>query len=146
MNTYDFSGVPAKVVRSISEEVLALIEKALVYSLGEYLPCDLLTHVENGKMQLWEAADGHDLKGCVVTELINFDRKSVCQIVTVAGEEFSKWKYGYKLIEQWAFANGCEEVRFYGRPGWERVMKDAGYCKAYTVFSKELRFNDENLH
>jgi hypothetical protein len=134
----DFSGVPTNCLPAVAADVKPLIEKALEYSLGEYMALDLLSYIHEGKMQLWVAADDHEIVGCVVTELKNFSRKKVCQIVVVAGERFDQWKYGYDLIEQWAFTLGAEEIRFYGRPGWEKVMNPQGFNKAYTVMTKEL--------
>lgn len=136
--TIDFSGVPKSCISSVAVDIEPLLEKALRYSLGEYLPQDILDYAADGRMQLWIASENLQLIGCVVTELLNFPRKSVCNVVVVAGENLEQWMYGYELIEQWAATMGIDEIRGYGRTGWERLMKPQGFNKAYTVMTKEL--------
>lgn len=140
-----FSGVPINCIDLVSEQVIPLIEKALRYSLGEYTPQDLLDFCKEQKMQLWVVADDDFVHGCVVTELINYKRKRVCQVIIVSGYNLEEWFGGYEVIEAWARSMGAEEMRSYCRAGWEKLLKPRGFSKAYTVLTKELH-DDARTH
>lgn len=111
-----------------------LVADALEYDEGCYEPCDILDALKRQEMQAFMSEDGDCL---MVTEIIRYPRKLVLSIVLVAGEMPPDWMDIRTALENWAAENGCDMVRFKGRPGWVRKMPD--YRPGLIDMVKELR-------
>lgn len=108
------------------------IEAALAYSGGTHTPQDVAEAIRAGTMQLWPAP-----KGCVVTEIVDFPRKRVCNVFLAAGEMAQVLDMRGDLAA-WAKAQGCAALTAYGRKGWERVAARFGWTSPHVFLSKEL--------
>lgn len=108
------------------------IKAALNYSSGEYEPQDLLDLALASKAQLWSALDNGCVIGAACSQVIEYPRKRVLQIITLAGWGYERWA-GLAMDEARRFAStqGCTVIRINGRPGWVRRLADYGYSERY---------------
>lgn len=78
----------------------------------------------NGDALLWIAWDGTKILSAASTSLSMANRRKICTLVAVGGEDMKQWFPLLEKIEDFARAEGCDCVRIYGRKGWARVLKD----------------------
>ena len=96
--------------------------------------------LEAGRALLWVVWNGKDLMAAATTEIVNLDTVGkVCLITSCAGRDLRKWEKFLVDIEAYATTEGCDAVRFYGRPGWAHFLKKNGYDQPWFVMQKSLR-------
>lgn len=108
------------------------IAAALNYSGGTHHLDDIREAVRAGEAQLWP---GH--RAAVVTEVITYPRKRVCNFF-LAGGDLDELLRMLPVIEQWARDMGCAGMTIQGRPGWKRVLGRHGYAPFFQALGKEL--------
>lgn len=82
----------------------------------------------DGSFQLWMIGDvqGAESLGACVTEIIEADGDRVVALYALAGKRLHEWSDDFAdAITKFATAEGCRAVRFVGRKGWARTIKDA---------------------
>lgn len=102
------------------------------YSGGTHEWQDIVDGIESGHMQLWPAP-----RGCLVTEITVYPRKSVLNVF-LGGGELDQLIDMHADVEAWGKAQGCAGATIIGRPGWERVYKNRGWKRLHTVLAKEF--------
>lgn len=81
-------------------------------------------------------ADGKP-QGVLVLEVRDWPSgERVAQILLLAGKDMYRWLHFLDDIEQFVKLNGISRIRFEGRFGWERALKD--YRPVRTVMEKVL--------
>ena len=106
------------------------IEAALPYASNSHGINDVWLAVQNGKAQFFPRQ-----KCAIVTEIVDYPRRSVCRI-WLAGGDLDELIDAEKDIAQWARSIGCSGMEIIGRKGWQRKLKD--YEPKSTVFVREL--------
>ena len=108
------------------------IEDALGYSGGTHGFQDVVDGVLSGRMQLWPAE-----RGCAVTEIVIYPKKSVLHVFLAAGE----METIINMIDSavaWGKTQGCTSMTIAGRRGWERVLAKHGYKPVMTVLERDF--------
>ena len=127
--------VPSEHVLDVWPAVADYIQNALEYTRGRYELEDVLERVENGEFLLWIAFDGERIKGCVITDMMQYPRKKFLGCPFVTGDEFASWKQPmFEMLQRFARDNDCEGLEATARPGWSRVFKDDGYEAMWQTF------------
>lgn len=127
--------VPLEHVLDVWPAVAEYIQNALEYTRGRYELEDVLERVENGEFLLWIAFDGERIKGCVITDMMQYPRKKFLGCPFVTGDEFASWKQPmFEMLQRFARDNNCEGIEATARPGWSRVFKDDGYEAMWQTF------------
>ena len=106
------------------------IEAALPYASNSHGINDVWLAVQNGKAQFFPRE-----KCAIVTEIVDYPRRSVCRI-WLAGGDLDELIDAEKDIAQWARSIGCSGMEIIGRKGWQRKLTD--YQPKSTVFVREL--------
>jgi hypothetical protein len=122
------------IVHLIWPQVSHLIRRALERSdLGRF---DILEQdVLAGRAILWLAIEG-EILGAGVTQIETTEKSKVCVLRAVGGTQFKKWAGVLPMIEEYARMFGCDKVRFAGRKGWERLIKN--YNATRVVMERRL--------
>lgn len=115
-----------------------LLEKAIPYSDGKYTLEDIKEGLKSRNFQLWAASRDETPTTVMVTKIIQYPQAKTLLIMLYAGEGIEKMIHFKAAIYEWAKSQGCTEIELYGRPGWERVLKDEGYEKLYSVLRMKL--------
>jgi hypothetical protein len=135
---WSVEGIPHDQVLEVWPTVGPLIEKALERGRGEMGPDDVLALLLSRDMQLWAAKHGGRIKAVCTTHILTFKTGlKVAQLEHAAGIGMREWAdKGRRILEAWAVANGCQEIRGGGREGWGRVL---GWGPAYVIYAKRLK-------
>ena len=133
-------GVPAQDVEALWPKVETFVAAALEESRGELSLEDVRTNLLERYMQLWvlyeEASE--KLKGCVVTQIIDYPQKRYLRVVILGGFDLSEWVGNWDFIELWARHQKCHGVESYTRRGFVRKLKDAGFSEYYAMVGKDF--------
>jgi hypothetical protein len=121
----------------IWDEVVPLIEKALVHAEGELTPDDIRKHLDSGDLRLWVALKDKDVIASMVTEIIQYPRKKIVRVITVAGKDMSMWYEFLPMLEGYAVRNGCSSLEAWTRKGMTRKLKD--WKHSYDIITKDLK-------
>ena len=108
------------------------IEDALEYSGGTHDFQDVADGILSGRMQLWPAE-----KGCAVTEIVLYPKKSVLHVF-LAGGEMETIVNMIDSAVAWGKTQGCTSMTIAGRRGWERVLAKHGYKPVMTVLERDF--------
>jgi len=106
------------------------IEAALAYSGDTHSLVQVVDAIKDGSAQFFPLENS-----VIVTEVVDYPKKSVCRI-WLAGGNMDELVEAEKKIVLWAKSHGCSGMEIIGRKGWERQLKD--YNAASTVLIKEI--------
>ena len=124
-------------VGMVWDEVSPLIEKALLHAEGELVPEDIKKHLDKGDLRLWVALENKDVIAAMVTEIIQYPRKKIVRIITLAGKDMSMWYDFLPMIEGYAIRNNCSSLEAWTRKGMTRKLKD--WKHSYDIITKDLK-------
>jgi len=131
-------GILPEQLNSVWEQVRPLIAEACVYNNCRYLAMDYYEDIITSKKQLWLVKSDKTLRAIVITEIGIFPRKKCCAIDMCTGEGLEEWVELLPIIEQWGRDQGCSQMFFNSRIGFERKLKQHGYVKTHSLLEKEL--------
>jgi len=114
-----------------------MLDRATCLASGRVDSEDVLRMCDEGTMQLWLAMrNERDVIAVLVTELVEFPGRKVCNLLFCAGEDMHTWAHKLAEIEAWAAGEGCEIVTIQGRAGWGRMFPE--YRLAYVTLEREI--------
>ncbi len=90
---------------------------------GSYEPIDLLALASQGRVGIWFAHLDNELVGVAVTEITQFPRDRVLQVLFCAGRFIRAW--GRPMMEAFkmhAKDAKCVSIQTLGRKGWVRAV------------------------
>ena len=99
---------------------------------------DIYNFLVGGKMQLWLAVRGEQIQACMVTEIVNYPKKTVCRAVFIGGEGLNDW---YPLIGEisfWARQNGCDEWESLSHDRIANVLERKGWTRKLHMMTRPL--------
>lgn len=131
-------GVLHSEIDTVWLEVRGLIKAALEYSDQSYKIHDILEGIKSRDLQLWGANRGGKITSVMVTKIIKYPQKKSLLMMLYAGEHTKNMTQFLPTIYEWAKEQGCVDAQMYGRSGWEKVLKDQGYEKVYSVLRLKL--------
>ena len=123
------------------------IESALRFSYGEREVRDVLKELVDGSKQIWLGTLNNEFVATVITQIIDYPKKKTCEICYMGGTAGAGIldALGYlESVEDWAIANGCDDIQVFGRRGWLKALKKHGYSSRYTIIGKDLKTNKDN--
>ena len=130
----DLICVPPKDVHLVWPQAKELIRAAIEKTdLSDF--ADIEYDVLSGDQLLWLAVSDH-IEAAATTHLIKTRGKPVLVITACSGHNRERWLPLMAKIETYANDEGASRVRFYGRPGWQRVLKD--YHVEHVIMEKAL--------
>ena len=119
------------------DDVAPLIGKALQHAEGELVPDDIKKHLDKGDLRLWVALEGKETIAAMVTEVIQYPRKKIVRVITLAGKNMDMWYDFLPMIEGYAIRNGCSSLEAWSRKGMARKLKD--WKHSYDIITKDLK-------
>ena len=118
-------------------EVSPLIRKALLHAEGELIPEDIKKHLDTSDLRLWVALENKDVLAAMVTEIIQYPRKKIVRVITLAGKDMNMWYEFLPMVEGYAIRNGCSSLEAWSRKGMARKLKD--WKHSYDIITKDLK-------
>ena len=129
--------VEAEDVDMVWDDVSPLIEKALRHAEGELIPDDIKKHLDSANLRLWVALKDKDVIAAMVTEIIQYPRKKIVRVITLAGKDMSLWYDFLPMLEGYAIRHGCSSLEAWTRKGMTRKLKD--WKHSYDIITKDLK-------
>lgn len=108
------------------------IEDALEHCDGTHKFDDVAESISKGSMQLWSSP-----KGCIVTEIVVYPRKTVLHVF-LGGGELEQILDMDKDVKEWATKQGCTASTMSGRSGWKKPLAGLGWKPTQTSYIKEF--------
>ena len=90
--------------------------------LGRFDVIEKDVHSQNAI--LWVAYVNRNLASAAVTQIDKTECSKVCTLQACGGSGVNNWIQLLEVIESYARNNGCDCVRFMGRKGWARLLKN----------------------
>jgi len=138
----DISRLKAQIVQPedvayIWDQVAPLLEKVKEHSEGEAEPDDFLEALTHGDMQLWIVTEDKEIIVALVTQIVSYPQKKILRLISLAGEDFNKFKHFLDMVQSFAIKTGCTGLELWGRKGWKKLLPD--WESNYIVYSKDLK-------
>lgn len=111
----------------------AVEEGALISTVADYKAKCL-----SRDAQLWMIVEGNRAVGCGVTEVYDTPKGLTCAVPVLAADDFAFLEALFETLEAWARAEGCVRLEGYGRFGWVRALKAAGWRPIAAVIEKDI--------
>jgi hypothetical protein len=131
------------------KEYSSWINKALEHGSGGNTLLDLSKEIINGSHQLWIVrGEDSSIINLTVTTVITWEGIKTLHLVTTTGENWEGYNTAHHTLEEFGKLVGCERVTFWGRPGWDRIIKKLKgvdgqqYQKQYVVYNMSLGVNN----
>ncbi len=125
------------------------IKKALEFGSGSHTVLELSQEIINGSHQLWTVRNEQgNLINVTLTEVITWENKKTLHLVTTTGEGWNDYKDAHHTIEEFGKLLECERITFWGRPGWDRIIRSLSgkqgqkYEKQYVVYNMIIGENN----
>lgn len=98
---------------------------------------DIERAIDVGDMVFWPGEHG-----AAVTEFITYPNGKALNVFAGGGDSNASLQEFIDVFEPslsaWAEASDCRWIIGYGRPGWERVLKQRGYSTIWSVMKKDI--------
>ena len=127
----------AEDIDMVWDEAYPLIEKALRYAEGELIPEDIKKHLDAGNLRLWVALQDKNVIASMVTEIIQYPRKKIVRVITLAGKNMDLWYDFLPMVEGYAIRHGCSSLEAWTRRGMTRKLRD--WRHSYDIITKDLK-------
>ena len=127
--------VPREHIDVCWEDIQEYLEGAAQYTHGRYTVDDIYDSIKDYDHTLWIAFDDGGIKGAVVTNFICYPKKKYLCMTFCGGVELENWKDPMlKLLQHWAYDNGCDGVEATARMGWTKIFKNDGHTPLWQTF------------
>ena len=124
-------------VEYVWEKVEPILARVIPHSEGELETDDILDLVTEGSMQLWIVAENKEIIAALVTQIITYPQKRILRLVSLAGEDFDKFKHFLDIVESFAIQKDCTALELWGRKGWKKLLPE--WNSEYIVYTKDIR-------
>lgn len=117
------------------------LQKSELWTRGRANVDDIVQFLYTRYMQLWALhdPDNEDIWGYVITEIKQYPK---CKMLVI---QYSAADTGtldlvddvaFGTLEEFAKAEGCHGIEFFGRPGWRTSARKYGYKHQTVVYEK----------
>lgn len=110
------------------------------YMPGRYTGADILVECQEGRKQLWLAADNETgvIHAACITEIVDYPQGKWGRIWGLAGEGMAAWLPTLRTVEQWFALHHCRGIELGGRRGWGRALREYGYQGEAALYERGL--------
>lgn len=122
------------------KDVGKYIEEGLKHADGKYTMADVKELLASQLLILWVVYNEEKKKaiGCLLTEVLQYPQIKALSIFLLGGEDFSEIVKVLPDVKEYAKGIGCGSIEFYGRSGWEKILKPYDFAKIHIVMRLKL--------
>lgn len=138
MTTYDLYQVPHFMVDDYFPLVRDFLVRAMEACNSDDTIDNLKARLNRELAQLWIVSrDNVAIVAAGTTEILNANSGlRILQVTALGGTDIERWMHLWPKMEVFAKAEKCDKVRFHGRKGWAKVMKD--YREPWHTYEKDI--------
>jgi len=104
------------------------------YTHGRFKVEDIKHGLVKNNQQLWIAFN-YNIKGAVITEIIQYPQMQALIMHFTGGKELPSWKNEMlATLQSYARDKNCDIIESYGRRGWERIFKNDGFKSKFMFY------------
>lgn len=119
-------------------QCLPLLDKGLIESQNDFSELDIYDALKSRDMQLWVWSEKDQITCVLVTTILRYPQKFICQMLVMGGTGMEDWKDdACEEFYAWARSNNCDSIDIHGRKGWGRALGD-GWQEINTHFRRKL--------
>lgn len=107
-------------------------------SSGKFDPMDIVSRIAGDEWQLWVILKDEEIVASVVTAIVDYPRRRICEGLGCAGDGARQWVHLIAEIEAWAKTQGCTLMQPIARLGWSALFKPLGYKSTHLMMEKDL--------
>lgn len=134
--TWKLALVPTEEVKALWPTVGPLLARAIPYASGRFSLRDVFESLLEARQLLWVAYDDADKKivAALTTRTAKYARRSALVVECCGGARLKDWmQVATETFQNYARDAGLEPIEMYGRPGWARALKPAGWRQKLVV-------------
>lgn len=124
-------------VLSYFQELEEILRPAFAYAQGEADAASTLVLASENRAWVFVGEVNSKINTAFICEFLDYPLKRVCHVIAYAGKARDYFA-SYAWIENWARANGAEEIRGFGTEVTERIARKYGFRPMYRVYGKPL--------
>lgn len=118
----------------IWDSVKTLLKAPADWSRGEYDVDDLFTMLVNERMRLWVFSEASEIILVMVTEVVQYPRKKVCNIYSISGRKLAEmWYLFFPYGRTWMEMNQITEIQTTCRDEIAAKIIPFGFVKTANV-------------
>ena len=138
--SYVVTGIPPIIVPLIWNQAKDFLQDAIDEANNETNLDLVLADAISGDGMIVLIYSGFDVVGAANLRKQVFETgKAALFVNLLGGTKMNEWiEEAHNVAVQIAKAKDCSEIYCVGRAGWEKVLKNTGYTKAYTLMSFSL--------
>jgi hypothetical protein len=139
--SYQIDYVSYGLLSAVLPRVTQYFQKSEAWSRGRCRIDDIYRYLFSQEMQLWlvHNPELQDMVGYVITQIKQYPQCRMLVLLYCAGEtqhmHFVEDEM-YQKLEDFAKAEKCSGIEFYGRPGWTKSARAHGYTSQSIVYEK----------
>lgn len=144
---FEVSMIPSIMVEMTWPDIEKHIAKAIAYTEGRDTVGEVYGRLVTQRSQLWVpirmdgSEDQTTIVGAVVTSVPAYPQKKTLKIEYCGGSYLKGWLQPLlAILERFAREQNAESMEFWGRPGWKRILKDAGFESPVMFYEKPLEY------
>lgn len=130
------TGVVAADIEHVWPVIAPLLQRAVDKSQGDMSVDDIRDALTKRDMQLWVWTENTEITACLVTQIVDYPRRRVCQMPFIAGRSMKLWLACESMIAAWAKEHDCTQLEGFARKGWLRVLPH--WRQAWTTIRKDI--------
>ena len=122
------------------KDVEKYVARGIEYTDGKYSVESIKEAILGQNLILWVVYNDEEKRaqGCVLTEIYDYPLKRCLMIFLLAGDGFDKIVTLLPDLMEYGKGRGCTSLEFYGRSGWEKVLKAHNFEKIHTVMRLKI--------
>ena len=141
--SYDATWIPFGELTRFIPALQRNLLKSELWTQGRATIDDIVKFIYLQQMQLWVVHETEQQKivGYVITEIKQYPRAKYLVMQYSAGDVGVLESAGdrvFEVLENFAKAEGCAGIEFFGRPGWRRHARKHGCTEETVVYEKKF--------
>jgi|TARA_R110000796_G_scaffold115798_1_gene227943 hypothetical protein len=143
---YTSTLVPPNYIHTVWADVEPLLAGGADRTKGRWDIGNIYNSLISGEQQLWVTFNqDKDITNALTTELIEYPNKLSLAIQFAGGmkDQTSAFILDHMLtkLESYARDCGCHCLEFWGRKGFSRKLKQAGYEESLVFYEKDINYD-----
>ena len=138
-NGYQLNVIFGYAVEFIWDLVANHLQKGIEYADGKYSLAGIKKMIADKKAFLFYVVKEHYVMSVLVLKINEYECSKRACLFLLAGNDMKEWIGFLEIIKKWVKESGCDAIELFGRPGWEKKLKNKGFEKTHIILRMQLK-------